>query len=109
MVCDRLLRQFFRGQRPFPDLLTDFAHGAPYLIPPSVIDGDLEMQPVIVFGRFLKFCYSFADVRIQSGLIAQNPDAHPVLLRRLQTGLHIIAQKLHQGIHFFLRSAPVLR
>ena len=90
------------------ELRRQFFYCTDDLIPASVIDGDLEMQTVIVLRRLFQFGDPIPDIFIQSRLVSQNSDTHTVLLRRLQTSLHIIPKQLHQRIHFVLRTVPVL-
>ena len=66
------------------------------------------MQSCIIFGRFFQRGNAFFDIICQSRLISDNPDAHIIPGSCLQTGLHIITQKLHKCIYFILRSVPVL-
>ena len=66
------------------------------------------MQAIVVLRGLFQFRDPHPDILIQSGLVTQDSDTHTVLLRCLQTGLHIIAEQLHQRIHFILRAVPVL-
>ena len=85
-----------------------FFHCTDDLIPASVINGNLEMQAIVVLCGLFQFRDPRPDILIQSGLVTQDSDTHTILLRCLQTGLHIIAEQLHQRVHFILRAVPVL-
>ena len=67
------------------------------------------MQAAVCPRRLFQLVDPFPDVRVQPGLIPQHPDAHIVFGRRPQTGLHVIAQKPHQGVHLILGAVPVFR
>ena len=58
---------------------------------------------------FSMLCNACLDILCQSALISDHTHAHMIFLRRLDTGLHIIAQQCHQCIHFILAALPVLR
>ena len=66
------------------------------------------MQAIVVLCGLFQFRDPRPDILIQSGLVTQDSDTHTVLLRCLQTGLHIIAEQLHQRVHLILRAVPVL-
>ena len=67
------------------------------------------MQPRIILRRLLQLIHTLSDILIQPRLISDYTHTHVIFGRSFQTGLHIIAQKPHQGIYLVTRPAPVFR
>ena len=103
------LGEVLRLQLPLLHFTHQFLGSPEDLVPSAVIDGDLEVQTVIVLSCFLQLGDPVPNILIQSGLLSQHPHTHAVLFRRLQTGLHIVSQQLHQRVHLVLGTIPVLR
>ena len=78
------------------------------LVPASVIEGDGEIQSAVVDRRLLQFPDPVLNVVVQRFDISDHADLHIIFRRRLQTGLHIVAQQLHERRHFAVRAVPVL-
>ena len=41
----------------------------------GIIDGNLEIEPILVFGKFLKVSDALLNIFVQFGNIPKNPDA----------------------------------
>ena len=78
------------------------------LIPASVVEGDGKIQPAVINRRLLQFPDPVLNIVVQRFNISDHADLHVILRRRLQAGLHIIAQQLHERRHLAVRAVPVL-
>ena len=77
---------------------------APQLIPPSIINGDLKAYPGIVTRVLFQVPDCLLQIRIQSGLISNDPDSDIILCAFGKAGLHVGPQQIHQRLHLCLRS-----
>src|SRR5215212_1693499 len=86
----------------------DPASGVHDLRPPPVIEGDVDIEAVVVRGEILGFLHSFEHRSRQMLPSAQEtePGSAFVQLRNLLTGR--VQKELHEGLNLPLRTPPVL-